>query len=495
VLEGRGKWSLRFCRIDHEVSTGGLFRELFAASGDAFWLDSSLVDEGLSRFSFLGDGGGPYGEALTYYVATGTVEVRKGSGPATLITGSIFDALQERLAARALAPDPQMPFDLTCGYVGYLGYECKADCGSPNRHVSSTPDAIWIAATRIAVVDHLQKSTWLLALCGSDCDGVNAAERWLADAQTRVRSLPTHQQPANGRISGKVEFDPEPWLVRPRGTYIADIERCREQLCAGESYEICLTNTIELAFSDDPLELYLRQRQTNPAPYAAYLRLGGLDVLCSSPERFLKVTQDRTVESKPIKGTAPRHADPTADLAARDELATSTKNQAENLMIVDLLRNDLGRVCEVGTVSVPRLMVVESYATVHQLVSTVRGRLREDTSTVAAVRACFPGGSMTGAPKLRTMEIIDAIETRARGIYSGVIGYFGLSGAADLNIVIRTIVLEGGRLTVGAGGAIVLDSDPDEEFEEMLLKARAPLRALSYRTSEDRRSIDAAASP
>jgi para-aminobenzoate synthetase len=494
MFEHSRSWSLRFCRLDHEVSTERLFRELFAASADAFWLDSSLVEPGLSRFSFLGDCSGPYGEILTYDVATGTVEVRQGSGPATLITGSIFDALEERLSARAMDSYPELPFDLTCGYVGYLGYEVKADCGSPNRHVAPTPDAIWMAATRIAVVDHLEKKTWLVALCGPDQEGKDATERWLAGARAQVSSLPIYEQSANGRTVTGVQFDPEPWLVRSRGTYVADIEHCREQLCAGESYEICLTNTIEFAFNGDPLELYLRQRQTNPAPYAGYLRLAGLDVLCSSPERFLKVTRDGIVESKPIKGTAPRHADSIADAAARDELAASTKNQAENLMIVDLLRNDLGRVCEVGTVSVPRLMAVESYATVHQLVSTVRGRLREDMSPVDAVRACFPGGSMTGAPKLRTMEIIDAIETRARGIYSGVIGYFGLGGTADLNIVIRTIVLDGKRLTVGAGGAIVLDSDPDEEFEEMLLKARAPLRALRYR-APDEQSIDAATPP
>jgi para-aminobenzoate synthetase len=484
--------SLRFYSLDFAVSTDRAFEELFAASTHAFWLDSSLVDHGLSRFSFLGDGGGPYGEVLTYHVATGTVEVRRPSGATTLITGSIFDALEERLADRAVLEHPELPFDLTCGYVGYLGYECKADCGSVNRHVSPTPDAVWIAATRLVVIDHLEHKTWLVALCGGDREGAHAAEEWLADAHARLASLSAHEQSATATVSD-VDFDPEPWLVRPRGTYVADIEHCIEQLRAGESYELCLTNMIEMPFTGSSLELYLRQRQTNPAPYAAYLRLDGIDVLCSSPERFLKVTRDRTVESKPIKGTVRRHQDPVADAAARDELAASAKNQAENLMIVDLLRNDLGRVCDVGTVCVPRLMAVESYATVHQLVSTVRGQLQCGTSAVGAVRACFPGGSMTGAPKLRTMEIIDMIETRARGIYSGVIGYFGLGGTADLNIVIRTIVIEGDRLTVGAGGAIVLDSDPDEEFEEMLLKARAPLRALSYR-APDEQPIDTATS-
>lgn len=494
MFERRQRWSLRFSRLDYAVSTERAFEELFATSIHAFWLDSSLVEPGLSRFSFLGDGGGPYGEALAYHVATGTVEVRQGSRPTTLITGSIFDALEERLSERAVAHCPELPFDLACGYVGYLGYEVKADCGSPNRHVAPMPDAIWMAATRIVVVDHQEETTWLVTLCGTDPEGVHAAERWLADSRARMNSLPDDAQSTAGDSVANVDFDPEPWLVRSRSTYLADIARCREKLHAGESYEICLTNTIEFPFNGDPLELYRRQRRANPAPYAAYLRLPGMDVLCSSPERFLKVARDGTVESKPIKGTVRRHADPAADAAAREELATSTKNQAENLMIVDLLRNDLGRVCEVGSVSVPSLMEVESYATVHQLVSTVRGKLREGMSPVSAVRACFPGGSMTGAPKLRTMEIIDAIETRPRGIYSGAIGYFGLQGTVDLNIVIRTMVIEGERLSVGAGGAIVLDSDADEEFEEMLLKARAPLRALSDR-AQDEQPIDAATSP
>ena len=266
---------------------------------------------------------------------------------------------------------------------------------------------------------------------------------------------------------------------RGREQYLADIARCQAALTAGESYEVCLTDQIHTDASPNPWDLYRLLRRRNPAPFSAYLKLGELAVVSSSPERFISVGRDRGVEARPIKGTTPRAADALRDDAQREWLLNDEKTFAEHLMIVDLLRNDLGRVCELDSVRVPQFMIVEPYPTVHQLISTITGTLAESRTPVECVRACFPGGSMTGAPKLRTMGLIDDIEREARGVYSGAIGYFGLDGSVDLNIVIRTIVMRPGATTIGAGGAIVMQSDPQEEFEEILLKARAPMATIA----------------
>jgi para-aminobenzoate synthetase len=474
------------------VDAETMFAELFASSPTCFWLDSSMVKAGLSRFSFLGDGSGPLSETLTYRVGSGNVQVSDVGG-VRLEPGSAFDVLERRLRDRRL-PDPGLPFDFTCGYVGYFGYEMKADCGAAAHHVAETPDAVWVFADRLIALDHETSTAYLLAAHDGTARLETAAHDWLdrTTAQlTQMEVLPdlpakpdpfhlpyagTGSTDAGGTLAGLTAH-----LVRDKASYLADIAECKRQLAAGESYEICLTNRLRLPSGDADLAFYRRLRRANPAPYAAFLRAADVIVFSSSPERFLRLTPEGTVETKPIKGTAARQPDPAQDARVAAELAASAKNQAENLMIVDLLRNDLGRVCRVGSVRVAEYMAVESYATVHHLVSTIQGVLSPHVTEIDCVRQCFPGGSMTGAPKLRTMEIIDRLETQARGVYSGALGYFGLSGGADLSIVIRTAVRHDDTLTVGAGGAIVLDSVPADEYDEMLVKAAAPLRAYRPR--------------
>jgi para-aminobenzoate synthetase len=470
---------LRMRTIPGEPSTEALFERLFAAEEYAFWLDSADAPTRLAQSSYLGTSAGPDRCVLEYDVDEGVVSVHRAGG-STTERGSIFEVLDRELAQRSLAtPSGPVP-NLLGGFVGYLGYECKADVGATNAHSSDVPDAVLMLANRLVAVDHVRHCTHLIAI---PAGGEEEAERWLDEAEAEVASVlddppadPAPTDPAFGEPSGShVSFQ----CGRGREQYLADIARSQAELAAGESYEVCLTDQISTDASPDPFDLYRNLRRSNRAPFAAYLKLGEVAVVSSSPERFLSVDRDRRVEARPIKGTTKRSSDPVEDAALKAELTDDEKTYAEHLMIVDLLRNDLGIVCEVGSVAVPELMVVEDYATVHQLISTVEGRLPADRSAVECTRACFPGGSMTGAPKLRTMEIIDDLEAEARGVYSGAIGYFGFDGTMDLSIVIRTIVLRPGRTTIGAGGAIVMQSDPVDEFDEILLKARAPMAAIA----------------
>jgi para-aminobenzoate synthetase len=337
---------------------------------------------------------------------------------------------------------------------------------------------LWVR--RFVAIDHAAQEVYAVALSESPAQDA-AASAWLADFGDRMALVvepPTPRTPGDpATLSFALEMN--------GARYMAAVERALEYIEAGDTYEICLTNRIRGELAADPLELYRVLRRVNPAPFAAYLRMNELAVLSSSPERFVRIDRHRNVEARPIKGTAPRASDPQSDRRNAQELASSEKNRSENLMIVDLLRNDLGRVCEIGSVRVPELMHIESYATVHQMVSTITGRLRADMHTVDCIRAAFPGGSMTGAPKIHTMEILDELEDSARGIYSGALGYVSLNGCADLNIVIRTIVLEGTQLSIGIGGAIVAGSDPRAEFDEALLKGQALLDALArYRRGD-----------
>jgi para-aminobenzoate synthetase component 1 len=262
-----------------------------------------------------------------------------------------------------------------------------------------------------------------------------------------------------------------------RARYLATVRRAIEYVHAGDCFQVNIAQRLLLPATLSPLELYGRLRERNPAPFAGYLDLGDFVVASASPERFLRV-QDGVVETRPIKGTRPRGATPAEDQARRQELLDSAKDRAENVMIVDLLRNDLGRVCAYGSVRVPALCRLETYRTVHHLVSEVRGRLRDGLGPVDLLRAAFPGGSVTGAPKVRAMEIIAELEPTARGAYCGSLGYLGFDGTMDTSILIRTFTVGRGWCQFPVGGGIVADSVPEREYEETWHKAEGLLRAL-----------------
>ncbi|KAI9335017.1 ADC synthase [Zopfochytrium polystomum] len=477
-------------------------------------------------------------------------------------------------ASYSATPLTSPPFDFVGGMVGYFGYEMKSETlpeghqhGFAVRSARDTPDACFVFSDRVVAFDHAAGSAHLVALSfdgegGGDGTSPPAAVlAWFRDAQCALRRRATTAaapQPPRGPPNARHPLSLR--LAHPRATYMGNISSALSSIAAGETYELCLTTRVTLRLAAAaaataaavgaapvrPYDLYLRLRSGNPAPHGAFLELGdGLAVLQSSPERFLRCGADGWVEMRPIKGTVARPVRPAAgceeaemvawreeDERRRGMLGKNEKDQAENLMIVDLIRNDLNLICAPETVTVPALFAVESYATVHQLVSTVRGRLRgyQDVPVAAAdsemgeeeagkqqhgvararltaldaLRATFPPGSMTGAPKLRSCRILEALEgggpscdgslssssssspvPGSRGPYSGCLGFLSVSGACDMSVVIRTAVVvgggvgcEGGRIDVGAGGAVVYLSDVEGEFDEMVTKAASVLPSI-----------------
>lgn len=442
----------------------------------SFWLDSAREESPMSVASYVG------------VVPAQLSPLRVDSARAAAESGreDPFAQLEAALAsAPRVHPDAAaatgLPAGLRGGYVGYFGYEARAAMGLEHghpvpgylpTHEAPTPDSLWLPAVRYLVHEHARPGrparSWLVG----DEPWCEAAERLLSTAgETASDSTP---------VNTPELAEPLLFPAPAAEAYMDSVRASQHEIYEGNSYEVCLTaQTVAHIPNPSPelfFELYRRQRAHNSAPYAAYLRCGDFSVLSSSPERFLSVDTHRNAQTKPIKGTIARGATPEEDAAAAAWLRTDEKTRAENLMIVDLLRNDLSTVSDPASVRVPVLMGVESYSTVHQLVSTVNSRLREGISAVTAARACFPGGSMTGAPKPSTMQIIEGLEGRARGVYSGALGFVSADGSANLSIVIRTLVAhDEGTVTLAAGGAIVADSDPTAEYEEMLTKLRAAL--------------------
>jgi para-aminobenzoate synthetase component 1 len=421
-----GRW------VEPDAAWAALLRE----EENSFWLDSAHG----SGWSYLGAGS------------------RVLTGPQIL----------PRLRAELGSVSVPAATGFALGWVGWLGYELRGETmQAPVAHSSRYPDAALMFAHRALAFDHDRREVWLLAL-GDDWTG--ALHDW---RESTVASLADAARPSPARNPPAVAA----WHSSD-DDYLAQIAACQEAIRAGDVYQLCLTTEASVAGDFDPLGSYLALRAGSPAHHGGLLRVGPVALLSASPEQFLSVSPDGVVESRPIKGTRRRDGDPEADAALRAELLASDKERAENLMIVDLMRNDIGRVSELGSVVVPSLFAVESYPHVHQLVSTVRGRLAPGLDAVDAVAACFPAGSMTGAPKRSATTILDALEGRARGVYAGAFGYFGLDGRVDLAMVIRSIVLDGAGATVGAGGGITALSVPLEELAEVRLKAAALLAVL-----------------
>ena len=404
------------------------FREIARRHRRCFWLDGGGAREWSGRRSLIGwlDDADV---SLSFSAARG--EVTRHQGDDSRVVGAdIFAALEAELAA---GEDSHQWF-------GYFGYAARPDlpaAGDPHL-----PDAVWLRARHVRLFDHPARG---------------------------VDPLPS---PADPGAHAEVPT-----------SYRAAFDQVQEELHAGNSYEVNLTFRLETTSELHPADAYLRLRELNPAPYAGFLQhdVPGARawLLSSSPERYAQVRADRVIETKPIKGTTPRGATPAEDAHLLERLGSEPKFRSENLMIVDLLRNDLAMVCEPGTVEVPTLMEVESYATVHQLVSTVRGRLRDDVTTVGALRSLFPAGSMTGAPKLRTMRIIGEVEETPRGAYAGAFGWIAADGRADLGVLIRSLMTAGdGRYRLGTGGGITVHSDVADEYAESRWKAERLLRVF-----------------
>ncbi|GMG99387.1 hypothetical protein Nepgr_001227 [Nepenthes gracilis] len=491
------KWRKLDCLASQVGGTRNIFCEMYGEckAEDTFWLDSSSVEKGRAHFSIMGGRGGSLWKRLSFRLSDQSdvklqsggllfVEDVQGFATSLYLKDGFLDFLNKELHSFCCNKKDYdgLPFDFCGGYIGYIGYNLKVETGAAfNRHKSSSPDACFFFADNFIVIDDHCGDVYIMSLYDNDRSPLT----WLEDAEQRLLNL---KASAAKNVQDKypqsvlsspfqVGFVPE----KSRAQYIEDVEKCLQYIKDGESYELCLTTQMRRKFETlDPLNLYLSLRERNPAPYAAWLNFAeeNLCVCCSSPERFLRLDRNGILEAKPIKGTISRGSSPENDEHLKARLQYSEKDRAENLMIVDLLRNDLGRVCEPGSVHVPHLMEVETYATVHTMVSTIRGKRRPDVSPVDCVRAAFPGGSMTGAPKLRSMEILDSLESCSRGIYSGSIGYFSINSTFDLNIVIRTIVVHEGKASIGAGGAVVALSKPEDEYDEMILKTQAPVRAI-----------------
>lgn len=463
----RQRYELYTRELTGELDTAATFATLQDGASAAFWLDSAAAHLGQGALTMMGTNAGKLSQTIRWDVTTNTIDL-DSAGTVERIEADVFDYLTDH------AWDPAEPGNthgFHGGWVGYLGYEAKQAtvAGHVNRWEAPTPDAYWIRPQTFIRYDHQAHTTTLYAY----------HDPMLLDELETVLVWGTTKSPEPvppSAVGGRWRLEPDEYEQR--------VAQIQDLLKSGRAAGICLTDTFCMdAAGLDGLELYFRLRAQNPAPYAAYLRLNTFDddieVLSASPEKYLSIDAAGTIESKPIKGTVARSNDPQLDVDIAAQMAIDPKIQSENLMIADVLRDDLAAVTVAGSIQVPKLMAVESFATVHQLVTTVTGQLLRGISAPEALKAVFPGGSMTGAPKRVSLTVLDELETGPRGIYSGAIGWIGDNNTAECNVVIRSIVIADGQLTIGAGGAVVVDSDPAAEEQEKHLKARAQLRSIA----------------
>ncbi|MEW6447131.1 MAG: aminodeoxychorismate synthase component I [Bacillota bacterium] len=455
---------------------------LFSALGGpekdfAFLFESALVHNRLGRYSFMAV------EPFMVLRSRGNQTELYREGVRESLRGNPFSILKKILLTYRVIP-AEFPSELPPFYggpAGYFAYDlgrqlermpvlARDDLGLPEMYLGFYD--------LVVSVDHL---TGAVYLCGLPLHGKKALAEKSSAWEARLiqnRSVDDPAGPAARQVCNQIP--PLPALAEhfTKETYCAAVARAREYIAAGDIFEVNLSQRFSAPLKETGWELYRRLRKRNPAPFAAYLRFPEAEVVSASPERFLRV-QEGHVETRPIKGTHPRGRTREEDERLRRELWESEKDRAELTMIIDLERNDLGRVCRVGSIKVPELYVLEEYATVFHLVSTVAGQLAPGKDVVDLLTAAFPGGSITGAPKIRAMEIIEELEPVRRGVYCGSIGWIGFQGDADLNIVIRTFIVKNGRAYFQTGGAVTGDSDPEKEYLETLVKARGLFAALN----------------
>ncbi len=439
-----------------------------------FFLDSGMPSDRLGRYSFLG-----YDPFLIFRNQGERNEITRGNS-IELVKGNPFDILKTLFSKYRLITPPEMPPFLG-GAVGYFSYDLKhfvEKLPSQSKEDLTIPLCFLAFYDTVIIFDHLTDKAWISST------GLPEESEHFKQLRAKVRIKELFRKLDSGKTfpssqqrspTGKAPIN----LVSnfSRDEYLQAVLKVKNYIAAGDIYQANLSQRFSATLPTRPFELYKTLRTINPAPFAAYLKCGGIAIISSSPERFLRLS-GKSVETRPIKGTRPRGKNRVEDEQLKGELLASPKDRAELIMIVDLERNDLGRVCEYGTVKVPELITLETYPTVFHLVSTITGRLKEDKDHIDCIKATFPGGSITGAPKIRAMEIIDELEPTRRNVYTGSIGYIGFNQQTDLNIVIRSILHCNGNVHFQVGGGIVADSDPVLEYEETLHKGRALMEAL-----------------